>query len=178
MTNISFSETTDQIRARTKIVTRRFSTRPRSIWNMLKPGKHLIAIEKGQGLKKGEHITKLDEIITLKVDREPLLDIVRRPTRRPENNFEWVAMLRMCPYQEVDREKRRNNMLLVGKCKNPCNWSNDCDPVSCPGVPETVLEGFPNLTPPEFAKLFMNINKRCQLESTVTRIMFDYVVKP
>jgi len=54
--NMSFMLTTDQIRNRTKTVTRRFG------WNHIKVGEILNACEKCQGLKKGEKIVKLATI--------------------------------------------------------------------------------------------------------------------
>jgi hypothetical protein len=65
--NISFALTTPQFRARTKRVTRRLG------WWSLTPGEHLMAVEKAQGLKKGEHVVQLGEIIVVAVRREKLL---------------------------------------------------------------------------------------------------------
>lgn len=50
MRNLSFARTTEQIRNRTKTVTRRKGT-----WwaSVLKPGDRLCAVEKAQGIKKG-----------------------------------------------------------------------------------------------------------------------------
>ena len=47
---MSFSETTDQIRARTKTVTRRDG------WDNLRPGERLWAVEKAMGLRKGQKV--------------------------------------------------------------------------------------------------------------------------
>lgn len=41
---------------------------------------------------------------------------------------------------------------------------------------ETTLEGFPELTPWQFVKMFQDMNG-CELETEITRILFDYVVK-
>lgn len=54
--NISFYLTQAQFRARTKTVTRRFG------WTFLKVGDILNAVEKGQGLKKGEKMVKMGQI--------------------------------------------------------------------------------------------------------------------
>jgi len=88
MRNISFSATTEKIRAHKKHVTRRYSTRPKSIWKNLKPNQHLMGIEKGQGLKKGEKVTYLEEIIVLQVNQEPLSDIIRNPFRKIPINID------------------------------------------------------------------------------------------
>lgn len=54
--NMSFMLTSDQIRKRTKTVTRRLG------WWFLKPGDILNACEKCMGLKKGEKVNKLCQI--------------------------------------------------------------------------------------------------------------------
>lgn len=67
MKNISFAMTTDQIRNRTKTVTRRIG------WKDLQPGTLLQPVVKGQGLKKGEHVEKIGgPIRVVSVRREPL----------------------------------------------------------------------------------------------------------
>lgn len=64
--NISFFYTTEQVKTRTKDVTRRLG------WKNLKPGTRLTGIVKGQGLKPGEKIQKLCEIEVVSVRREKL----------------------------------------------------------------------------------------------------------
>lgn len=66
MRNISFSMTTAQIQARTKTVTRRAG------WLKLKPGDRLRGVKKAMGLKKGETIEPLAEVIVTSVRRERL----------------------------------------------------------------------------------------------------------
>lgn len=66
MRNMSFMLTTQQIRKRTKRVTRRLG------WEFLKPGDLVCAIEKGQGLKKGETVKRLAVLRVTSVRREPL----------------------------------------------------------------------------------------------------------
>ena len=78
--NISFAETTEQIRNHRKHATRRVDKSGRLARK--KPGEILQGIERGQGIKRGEHIVKLDQIIVLEVNREPLDEIVRRPVRK------------------------------------------------------------------------------------------------
>lgn len=69
MRNISFMLTTQQIRDRTKLVTRRMG------WTFLKAGTELQAVEKSQGLGKGGRIKKLCVIRVVKVSREQLIEI-------------------------------------------------------------------------------------------------------
>jgi hypothetical protein len=77
MRNISFALTTAQIRNRTKTVTRRLG------WKGLKPGTLLQPVEKAQGLKKGEHVTKLGPPIrVVAVDRVVLADIAPQDVHR------------------------------------------------------------------------------------------------
>ena len=66
MKNISFFHTQEQIKNRTKTVTRRLG------WKKLKDGEMLQAVVKCQGLKKGEKIEKLAIIKVVKVNVEPL----------------------------------------------------------------------------------------------------------
>jgi len=69
MRHMSFSLTTPQILARTKTVTRRLG------WATLKPGTLLQAVEKSQGLRKGEKVNKLGVIRVVSVRRERLATI-------------------------------------------------------------------------------------------------------
>lgn len=67
---MSFSATTPQVLARTKTVTRRLG------WASLKAGEFVQAIEKGQGLKKGERARRLAVLRIASVRRERL-DAIR-----------------------------------------------------------------------------------------------------
>jgi hypothetical protein len=66
MRNISFMLTQQQIRARTKTVTRRVG------WGALKAGDMLRGVEKGMGLKAGEKVKPLATIRVVSVRAEPL----------------------------------------------------------------------------------------------------------
>ena len=66
MRNMSFALTTDQIRQRTKTVTRRLG------WHTLKAGDLIQAVVKGMGLKPGETVEKLAVLRVVSVIREPL----------------------------------------------------------------------------------------------------------
>jgi hypothetical protein len=63
---MSFMLTTEQVRNRTKTVTRRLG------WWFLKPGDILNAVEKCQGLKKGEKIHRICRIQVVQTRIEPL----------------------------------------------------------------------------------------------------------
>lgn len=75
MKNMSFAITTKQFLAHKKDVTRRLG------WKTLKLGDHVMGIEKGQGLKKGQKVKRLGEIVILRNEPEELYEIVRRPGR-------------------------------------------------------------------------------------------------
>jgi len=75
MRNISFSMTKDSFCNGSKNVTRRLG------WKNLKSGTYLMAVEKAQGLKKGEHVKKLGEIVVMVAEQEPLYHIVKYPMR-------------------------------------------------------------------------------------------------
>jgi hypothetical protein len=64
--NMSFSLTTEQIRNRTKTVTRRRG------WKFLKPGDLLNACVKCMGLKPGEQVEKLAVVRVVMVTQEEL----------------------------------------------------------------------------------------------------------
>ena len=64
--NMSFSLTTEQIRKKTKTVTRRNG------WWFLRPGDIVTAVEKARGLKKGEKVKRICRIRIVSVRAEPL----------------------------------------------------------------------------------------------------------
>lgn len=63
MRHMSFSKTIPQMKAKTKIVTRRDG------WKFLKPGDRILAVEKCMGLKKGEKHIPLGVIEVTGVSR-------------------------------------------------------------------------------------------------------------
>jgi len=71
MRNMSFSLTTEQIRNQTKTVTRRVG------WEDLKAGDLIQAVEKCQGLRRGEQVKKICIISIISVRREKLNDIYK-----------------------------------------------------------------------------------------------------
>ena len=82
MRNMSFSMTTEAVRRREKTVTRRLG------WWNLKPGTVLQAVEKAQGLKKGEHVKPICLIRVVSVHRQMLGDLWRRT---PADGREEIA---------------------------------------------------------------------------------------
>ena len=66
MRNISFALTTKQFLDGTKTVTRRLG------WEKLQPGTSLMGVRKAMGLKPGEKIDCLGQLLVTSVRREPL----------------------------------------------------------------------------------------------------------
>lgn len=66
MRNMSFALTTEQIRQRSKTVTRRVG------WLHLKPGEQIRAVKKCMGLRPGEKLEPLAVLRVVSVRREPL----------------------------------------------------------------------------------------------------------
>lgn len=96
MRHISFALTTDSFIDETKSVTRRLG------WNAstTPAGTHLMGVEKQQGLKKGEKVNRLGEIVVLKNTFEPLEDIALKQIRdEPEFGFTHRRYI-----TEVERE--------------------------------------------------------------------------
>jgi hypothetical protein len=107
MRNMSFSATKEQFRARTKTVTRRMG------WTSLRIGETVMAIEKGQGLKKGEKIVKLGPIRIVGVRRERLAEVTQEdviaegfPDQTPQQFVQFFCEYNGCqPDQVVTRIK-------------------------------------------------------------------------
>jgi len=74
--NISFFLTTQQIRDRTKTVTRRLG------WSFLKAGDVLNACVKCQGLGKGEKIEKICKIRVVSVRKEKLHEVTNAEVKK------------------------------------------------------------------------------------------------
>ena len=91
MRNISFFLTTKQFLDGSKDVTRRMG------WKNLKPGDRLMAVEKGQGIKKGE-LKRLGPIEVVSSRRERLYEITKEETIRE-------GFPKMSPFEFVDMFK-------------------------------------------------------------------------
>jgi hypothetical protein len=110
--NISFALTKEQVKNRTKTVTRRDG------WWNLTGGEILNAVEKSQGLKKGEKVKVI------------------------------------CQIRVIRSETERLNCITQEEC---------------------VKEGFPNMTPEQFIKMFCKSHKEITEYDHVNRIEFEYV---
>lgn len=103
--NMSFMLTTQQVRDRTKTVTRRLG------WWFLKPGDIVMACEKCRGLKRGEHVKRIAPIRIVNSRPSILRDIRPADVRRegfPEMTpYLFVAMfcreMGCTPGQTVNR---------------------------------------------------------------------------
>lgn len=103
--NMSFALTTEQIRNRTKTVTRRLG------WWNLKAGDLFWAVEKVRGLKKGEKLKRLS-LLRCVSNRAMKLDSIKRPDLAREGfpdmrPSEFVAMfckhMSVVPWAKVQR---------------------------------------------------------------------------
>lgn len=99
MRNMSFMLTTEQIRRRSKTVTRRLG------WTFAKPGEQIRAVEKCQGLKRGESMQPIRHedgspaiLRIISVERAPLNAITPQDVYRegfPEMTREqFIAMFK------------------------------------------------------------------------------------
>ena len=113
MRQMSYFLTTEQARAKTKDLTRR------QHWDNLKPGEMIQQIVKGQGLKKGEHVEKIHVIRIVRVESEPIWDILYCGFR----DGQWEVEREGFP-EWIGQESRFIEMYCAAnKCqpKDPCN---------------------------------------------------------
>lgn len=99
---MSFSATTRQIRDRSKTVTRRIG------WLHARPGQVLCAVEKAQGLKRGEKVKRLCCIRIDDVRREPLNaitadDVIKEgfPDMTPAEFVALFMSINKCPAGQI-----------------------------------------------------------------------------
>lgn len=105
--NISFALTTQQIKDRTKTVTRRTG------WKFLKGGEILQGCVKCMGLKAGEKVEKLALIRVVSARREPL----RAMTENPRYGFEETTLEGFPPGHELNYPTNFVNMLCESQAK-------------------------------------------------------------
>jgi hypothetical protein len=103
---MSFALTTPQCRRREKDVTRR------QRWPNLKPGELVQQIEKGQGLKKGEHVIKIHVIRILsarweRIDAITAEDVIREGF--PGKSIEWFVEM-YCRHNRVQPNELCNRI--------------------------------------------------------------------
>lgn len=104
---ISFSMTTEAFLAGTKTVTRRLG------WRHLKVGDRLVAVEKCQGLSRGEKVRRFGEIEILDVRRERLDAILSERRGAAAEGFpelsprafvaKFCEAMRCKPWDEITR---------------------------------------------------------------------------
>ena len=170
MPNMSFIKTKQQFIEGRKIKTRRLyhfsKIDPKKPvgWANLKPDKYFTAVEKSQGLRKGEHIRVLGQCICISNEPEPLDEIIRRPYRPATNFDQWfIYQDRICPHR-----------ISVHGGYYVCRHEGDnCDCLctfkDCPGVSETACEGFPGMTAEKFVEFFCK-EMKCRKTDTVCGI--------
>jgi hypothetical protein len=107
--NISFALTTEQIKNRTKTITRRLG------WWTLKPGTLLQPVEKCMGLKKDEKVKKIGGLIrVISTSREMLWEIttddIRRegfPMMNKQDFCEFFLRCHKYPFLDADIDVNR-----------------------------------------------------------------------
>jgi len=106
--NMSFMLTTEQIRNKTKDVTRRLK------WLFVKPGDILNAVEKGMGLKKGEKVVRICQIRVVSTRLEELNKITKEdciregfPQMEPR---EFVEMF--CKHNKCEQTRTINRIVF------------------------------------------------------------------
>lgn len=92
---ISFALTTEQVRQKTKTVTRRLG------WKFLKPGELLQACEKVMGRRKGEPLVRLGDIEVYSVMREPLNYLLTLSADEAKREVEREGFPNMTPQEFV-----------------------------------------------------------------------------
>ena len=107
MRHISFSHTTEQMRAKTKTVTRRLR------WATLKAGETLMAAEKIMGLPKGAKIATIGPIEIISVRTEPLETVLQEgpagmaregfPGMSPAEYVAFFCKANRCPPSAIIR---------------------------------------------------------------------------
>lgn len=100
MRNMSFSKTKEQIRAGTKFVTRRTGS---ANW---KVGERRCAIEKGQGLKKGEKVVRMRVVECVANAPERVDEIVRNQFRYSYPHVhQWKSEMELEGFPNMDAEE-------------------------------------------------------------------------
>lgn len=156
MRNISFAKTLDQIRQRTKTVTRRTG------WAWLEEGTLLRPVEKAMGLKKGEKVQPIFDdgtcIRVVSVRRERL-DAIEEHDRDCYHcgGRGWVVGYTDTSGLGTERVDCNSRRCCAGKMNDEC-----------------AAEGFPGVAGAEFVDFFCR-EMRCKPDTEVTRIEFEYV---
>lgn len=117
MRNMSFSLTKEAIKSRTKFVTRRLG------WESLKPSDLFQAVEKAQGLKRGEHVKPLG-LLRCDSNVSQALNAILNPWRR--KNGEYIQDQEAAP-EEVKLEGFEGLLTPNEFVEMFCDH-NDCDP--------------------------------------------------
>lgn len=104
MRNMSFAMTTEQFKARTKTVTRRWN------WEFLNPGDKLRGVEKSMGIPKGQKMKVLDHIEVVSVRREPLNAITQEDVIK-EGFPEWTPQQFIKMLLEKSPKKTEQDMI-------------------------------------------------------------------
>lgn len=143
---ISFALTEPQFVRGEKDVTRRLG------WLHAKPGDHLMGIRKGMGLKPGEKIVRLGEIIVKTKRRERLDEITEDDVRREGfgdlTGRGFVEMF--CRHMKCKPDRVVTRIEFVGACcghpphGGPCQFPVDKDRYGVAGEAPCGCEDWPS----------------------------------
>jgi len=105
--NMSFAMTTEQIKNKTKIVTRRYG------WIFLKPGDLVQPVEKAMGLKPGEKMKKIGGLIRIVSTYQEPLSFITHSDVVLEGFPDWTAdqfIQMLVDHYKVDPMKEVNRI--------------------------------------------------------------------
>ena len=156
---MSYFYTMEQFLTRRKDTTRRKKCQ-------FSPGEHYHAVNKMQGLKKGEKRVILGECECLSNVPEKVEESIKRPVRKCVTAEEWISAQKCCRYYRND-----DRLFCPQGCLSPDKMGNCCDFNSCPGIHEVDREGFPELTPEQFVDMICKIN-HITYRDIIQRVVF------
>jgi hypothetical protein len=161
MKAISFYYTTGPFLARRKDVTRRKRC-------SFEPGEHFNGVRQMQGLKKGQKREVLDECVCISNVPERVDEIVWRPVRKCATVGEWERARRCCRFLHYYQSTHE------WTCGSGSNLGSMCGFKECPGIHEVDREGFPDLTPEQFAAMLKKMNRLTDRD-IVQRVVFGRI---
>ena len=145
MKQMSYFYTMEPFLARRKDITRRVKCG-------FLPGEHYQAVDRMQGLKKGQKRAILGECACCSNIPEKVEEIIKRPVRKCVTVGEWERARLCCRYFHQRYYDVPNG------CRNPGCIGYFCNFSTCMGIHEVDREGFPEYTPEQFAEMLCKMN--------------------
>ena len=151
----SYFYTMEQFLARRKDITRRKKCQ-------FSPGEHYYAVDRMQGLKKGQKRLILGECECLSNVPEKVEEIIKRPVRASSFMYEWESARLCCRHIKANQ---------FGYWCGRTGGASPCKFAECTGIHEVDREGSPELTPEQFADKICAIN-HITYRDIVQRVVF------